>query len=41
VTERVLKIVESADDEYETDAFSDEQQLFNEVKIEKFVTKLL
>ena len=37
VTERALKTVEFADDEEETDAFTYEQELFNEVEIEKFV----
>jgi len=37
VTERALKTVNSTDDEEETDAFADEQELFNEVEIEKFV----
>ena len=41
VTQRALRTLESADDEQETDAFSNEQQLFNEVEIEKFVLTFL
>ena len=41
MTEWTLKTVESADDEWETDAFTDEQELFNDVEIEKFVLKIL
>jgi len=41
VTHRALKTLESADDESETDAFTDEQQLYNEVEIEKCVLKFL
>jgi len=41
VTQRALKTLESADDEQETDAFTNEQQLFNEVEIEKFVLTFL
>jgi len=41
VTEGSLKTLESADYEKETDAFTDEQELFNEVEIEIFVLKIL
>jgi len=41
VTQWALKTPESADGEQETDAFTDEQQLFNEVEIEKFVLNFL
>ena len=37
VTERTLKIVQSADDEEETDCFTDEHELCNEVEIKRFV----
>jgi len=37
VTERAIKTLEFADDEEETDAFTNEQGLFNKVEIEKFV----
>jgi len=33
VTQRALKTVESADDEKESNAFTDEQELFSEVEI--------
>ena len=33
--------LESADHEQETDAFTDEQQLLNEVEVEKFVLNFL
>jgi len=41
VTQRALKTLESAGDKQETDAFTDQQQLFNEVEVEKFVLTFL
>ena len=37
VTEQALKATESSDDKKETDTFTHQSELFNEVKIEKFV----